>query len=64
MAIITGTALSTHTPLHVLQELEQGERLEAGQEQRIQVAPSADMRDEYIEPSAPLQTDPANLASK
>ncbi len=63
MAIITGTALSTHTPLRVLQELEQGERLEAERADPKHLERSADMREEYIEPQERADADSVNLTS-
>jgi len=64
MVIITGTALSKHTPLRVLQELAQGERREAEREERMRLAPPADRQKESNEPQEGAETDPVNLTSE
>jgi|GEM_PF-4650449 len=64
MVIITGTALSKHTPLRVLQELAQGERWEAEREERMRLAPPADAQKEFSQPQERTETDSVNLASE
>jgi hypothetical protein len=64
MVIITGTALSKHTPLRVLQELEQGERCEPERDERIHIARCADMREECGEPQMRAEIDTAHLTSE
>ena len=64
MVIITGTALSKHTPLRVLQELEQGERSEAEREERMHLVRPADRREQYGDSQEPAETDSVNLTSE